>query len=292
MISSMTGYGRAQALLNGREITIEIKAVNHRYFEYGARLPRAFSYLEDEVKKAVAEAVSRGKIEVNISVQNVSAQDTIITINKDIAKAYYEALSQMAEELDIPNDIKATTLSRFGDIFAQTKVQNSEDTIKLDILSTLQEAINSFKNMRANEGEKLKGDILGKLAFLEEITNNIEKKAEERASVYYDKLYQKMQAILNDTQIDEVRVLQEAAIYADRASVDEEIVRLKSHITQYRDLLETHSAIGKKLDFLTQELNREINTIGSKANDLQITNLVINAKSEVEKIREQIQNIE
>ena len=292
MIYSMTGYGRVQNVLNGREITIEIKSVNHRYFEYSSRLPRTVAYLDDAIKKAMAETISRGKVEVNLSLQNISAKDTIISVNKDIARGYYEALSKLAEELNISNDIKISNLARFNDIFSNIKNNESEEIINGDVLSTLQETINIFLEMRNVEGEAIKKDLLNKIGELEQETEIIEKKAIDRASIYYDKLYKKMQTILSDTQIDENRILQEAAIYADKVSIDEEIVRLKSHFEQCKSMLEASSPIGKKLDFLIQEMNREINTIGSKANDLQITDTVINVKSGIEKIREQIQNIE
>ncbi len=288
----MTGYGRAQDVLHGREIVLEIKSVNHRYFEYNSRIPRSYSYLDDAMKKAVSAGISRGKIEVSVFVQNITAQDTTVTVNMDVAKGYYTALNNMAETLDIQNDVKISTLSRFHDIFALVKAEDSEKEIEEDVMQLLQKAMAAFTQMRSAEGEKLKDDILQRLTTIENLIVDVEKDAAERIVKYREKLHQKMLTILDDSKIDEARILQEAAIYADKVAVDEETVRLKSHIKQYREILNTDSSIGKKLDFLTQELNREVNTIGSKANDLNITRTVVDMKSEIEKIREQIQNIE
>lgn len=292
MALSMTGYGRAQDVLHGREIVLEIKSVNHRYFEYNSRIPRSYSYIDDTIKKAVSTKISRGKIEVSMFIQNISAQDTVVTVNMDIAKGYYNALNNMADTLDVPNDVKISTLSRFHDIFALTKAEDSEKEIEEDIMQLLYKALDAFTKMRSAEGEKLKEDILGRLTTIETLIAEVEKDAELRVQKYREKLYQKMTTILEDSKIDETRILQEAAIYADKIAVDEETVRLKSHIKQYREILDADSSIGKKLDFLTQELNREVNTIGSKANDLNITRTVVDMKSEIEKIREQVQNIE
>ena len=292
MVLSMTGFGRASELIDGREITVEIKSVNHRYFEYSSRIPRAYGYLDDPMKKALSAAISRGKIELALTIQNAGAQDVTVSVNKDMARGYITALREVAGEFNIADDITINSLTRFGDLFSIGKAAGEEEAAQTAALAVLQKAISSFVDMRAVEGAALKQDILGRLAFLEEAVRKAEENSAARVSAYTERLYRKLQALLEDRQIDDARILQEGAIYADKTAVDEEMVRLRGHIAQYREILNSDSPVGKKLDFLTQELNREVNTIGSKAGDIQITRLVVDMKSEIEKIREQIQNIE
>ena len=292
MILSMTGYGRAEEVLHGRDITVEIKSVNSRFFEYSSRMPRSYAFLDDRLKKLLSADISRGKVELGLTVQNLETVDTEIVPNVELARQYSNALNELCAELNIANDLKASSLIRLPDVFTAKKAPQNEEQIWQDVQTVAQKALANFVEMRGVEGAKLKEDILGRLAFLEKTVSAIEENSAGRVSRYTEKLYTKLQTILEDRNIDEARLLTEAAIFADKTAVDEETVRLHSHIAQYRDFLEMNSPIGKKLDFLTQELNRETNTIGSKCNELEITRIVVDMKGEIEKIREQIQNIE
>ena len=292
MVLSMTGYGRAGALLHGRDIKVELRSVNSRFFEYSSRLPRACAFLEDKLKKLVAAKVSRGKVELNLSIQNVTAADTVVSVNWQLAKGYCAAINAMSERMDLKNDVTAGMLARFPDVLIQTAAPTDEDELWQDVQSVAQQAIDAFVAMRATEGEKLKEDVAGRLNTIETLVARIEQDSAGRVQAYSDKLYARLQELLGDRNIDEARLVTEAAIFADKTAIDEETVRLHSHVAQYREILELNEPIGRKLDFLTQELNRESNTIGSKCQDVAITRLVVELKSEIEKIREQIQNIE
>lgn len=292
MVLSMTGYGRAGALLHGRDIKVELRSVNARFFEYSSRLPRSCAFLEDKLKKLVASKVSRGKVELNLSIQTVTAADTVVSVNWQLAQGYRAALNAMSERMDLKNDVTAGMLARFPDVLIQTAAPTNEEELWQDVQSVAQQAIEAFVAMRATEGEKLKQDVAGRLTTIEGLVAQIEKDSAGRVQVYSDKLYARLQELLGDRNIDEARLVTEAAIFADKTAIDEETVRLHSHVAQYRDILELDEPIGRKLDFLTQELNRESNTIGSKCQDVAITRLVVELKSEIEKIREQIQNIE
>lgn len=292
MVLSMTGYGRAGALLHGRDIKVELRSVNARFFEYSSRLPRSCAFLEDKLKKLVAAKVSRGKVELNLSIQTVTAADTVVSVNWQLAQGYRAALNAMSERMDLKNDITVGMLARFPDVLTQTAAPTNEEELWQDVQSVAQQAIEAFVAMRATEGEKLKEDVEGRLTTIEELVAQIEKDSAGRVQAYSDKLYARLQELLGDRNIDEARLVTEAAIFADKTAIDEETVRLHSHVAQYREILELNEPIGRKLDFLTQELNRESNTIGSKCQDVAITRLVVELKSEIEKIREQIQNIE
>ncbi|HIW54401.1 MAG TPA: YicC family protein [Candidatus Ruthenibacterium merdigallinarum] len=292
MIFSMTGYGRAEMEIGGRDITVELKSVNARYFEYSSRMPRSFSFMEDKLKKLVNARVFRGKVELGLTVVNVGAQETEIAPNLDLARGYLQAMRAMGAELGLADDLTLSGLARFPDVLVARRAAQDEEQLWEDVRTVAEKAVDSFLSMRAAEGEKLKEDILAKLARVEELVGEVEKASAGRVSAYTEKLYAKLKAILEDRAIDDARVLTEAAIFADKTAVDEETVRLHSHIRQYRDLLELAEPVGRKLDFLTQELNRETNTIGSKCSDLAITRMVVEMKGEIEKIREQIQNIE
>lgn len=292
MVLSMTGYGRAGALLHGRDIKVELRSVNARFFEYSSRLPRSCAFLEDKLKKLVAAKVSRGKVELNLSIQTVTAEDTVVTVNWQLAQGYRAALTAMSERMDLKNDITVGMLARFPDVLMQTAAPTDEDELWQDVKAVAEQAIDSFLAMRATEGEKLKEDVSGRLTTIESLVGQIEKDSAGRVQVYSDKLYARLQELLGDRNIEEARLVTEAAIFADKTAIDEETVRLHSHVAQYREILELNEPIGRKLDFLTQELNRESNTIGSKCQDVAITRLVVELKSEIEKIREQIQNIE
>ncbi len=292
MILSMTGFGRAQKVLNGRDITVEIKSVNSRFFEYSSRMPRSCSFLDDKLKKLLNESISRGKVELSLSVQSIDAQDTVVEPNLEMARGYLEAIRQMSVTLGVLNDVTAMSLARMPDIFTIRKAEKDEEQFWQDVREVAQQAVENFLAMRAAEGVKLREDVLSRLDTLEQYVGTVEENSAVRVQKYTEKLYARLKAVLEDRTVDDARVLTEAALFADKTAVDEETVRLRSHIAQYRDMLSMASPIGKKLDFLTQELNRETNTIGSKCSDVAITRVVVEMKGEIEKIREQIQNIE
>lgn len=292
MVYSMTGYGKGNAVLNGKDITVEIKSVNHRYFEYSSRMSRFFSFLDDKIKKQINETVSRGKVEMSLTIKTVEQSDTIVEVDVALAKSYYEALCAISEELGLEKPCDVNAISRYEGVLTQNKSEEDAEQLAADVSSVVAMALEEFVKMKKAEGEKLYDDVMGRLAAIENIVGEIETIAPLRTQKYQDRLYQKLQTILQDTQIDSQRILTEAAIFADKVAVDEETVRLRSHIAQYRDILNGDARQGRKLDFLTQELNREANTIGSKSNDLEVTRRVVDIKSEIEKIREQIQNME
>ena len=292
MVLSMTGYGRAGALLHGRDIKVELRSVNARFFEYSSRLPRSCAFLEDKLKKLVAAKVSRGKVELSLSIQTVTAADTVVSVNWSLAQGYRAALDSLIEKMDLKNDVTAGMIARFPEVLTQTAAPTNEDELWQDVQSVALQAVDAFVAMRAAEGEKLKADVAGRLDTIEELVAKIEQGSAGRVQAYSDKLYARLQELLGDRSIDESRLVTEAALFADKTSIDEETVRLHSHVAQYREILTLDEPVGRKLDFLTQELNRESNTIGSKCQDVAITRLVVELKSEIEKIREQIQNIE
>ena len=292
MILSMTGYGRARQVLNGREITVELRGVNARFLEYSSRLPRAFAFLEDPLKKLVAARVSRGKVELSLTVQNTTAADTVVTVNWPLAKGYRDAMTALSEQLELKNDMSVSLIARMPDVLAQTAAPLDEEALWADVQAVAGQAVDAFLTMRAAEGEKLKADLLTHLDVVEQLVGGIEANTAGRVKAYSDKLYARLQELLADRSIDESRLVTEAAIFADKTAIDEETVRLHSHIAQYRDILSGDGPVGRKLDFLTQELNREANTIGSKCQDVDITRLVVELKSEIEKLREQLQNLE
>ena len=292
MVLSMTGYGRAEEVRNGRDIAVELRSVNSRYFEYSCRVPRTCAFLEDPLKRLVAEQVHRGKVELSLSIQNVSAADAVVQINWGLAESYCRALSSLAERLDIRNDITVTALTRFPDVLTQSAAPADPDALWADVRAVAGQAVTAFLQMRAAEGEKLRADVEARLLTVEELVRQIEQGSAGRVQTYTQRLYARLQELLADRNIEESRVLTEAALFADKTAIDEETVRLHSHVAQYRQILTLDEPIGRKLDFLTQELNREANTIGSKCQDAALTRLVVELKSEIEKIREQIQNIE
>lgn len=292
MILSMTGYGRANQILGGRDITVEIRSVNSRFFEYSSRMSRSVVFLDDKLKKLLMSRISRGKVELALTIQNIDAPDTTIVANTEVARQYVQAVEEMCSELDLQNDLTVTGIMRLPEIFTTRREKQDEEALWVDIKTVAEQALQNFIMMRAAEGEKLCTDILSRLQTIENTVTEIETNSADRVSRYTEKLYKKLETLLADKNVDEARVLTEAAIFADKTAVDEETVRLKSHIAQYRSILQTDSPIGKKLDFLTQELNRETNTIGSKCNEITVTRMVVDMKGEVEKIREQVQNIE
>lgn len=292
MIKSMTGYGRAEELVDGMYISVEFKSVNHRYFDFSARVPRIYGFLEEKLKTFANSCVSRGKIDCFVSVENLEETDTEIIVNHSLAEGYINAIKELSERFSLENDITAYTLSRFPDVLTLHKAADDEEKIWQSVKGVAQKAIDRFISMREIEGEKLKNDVLSRADFIIEKVGFIERRSPETVKEYNEKLKFRMKELLEDTLVDEQRLLNEAAIFADKIAVAEETVRLRSHISQLRELVNSDEAVGRKLDFLVQEINREANTIGSKAQDVDIAKCVIAIKAEVEKIREQIQNIE
>ena len=292
MIRSMTGYGRAQELRNGRDITVEFRSVNHRYFEFSARVPRAYGYLEEKLKGLAQGSASRGMVEVAVLIQTGDSPDSQVAVNTALAREYVEALRGLGAELGLADDLSLTAISRFGEIFTLKKSPDDEERIWADVSAVAQAAAARFVEMRQTEGRRLREDILGRLCTIEEKVAVVEERSPQTVAEYRAKLTARMEELLGKSGVEEQRILAEAAIVADRWAVDEETVRLRSHIAQLRTILDTPEAVGRKLDFLVQEMNREANTIGSKAQDVAIAQVVVDIKSEIEKIREQIQNIE
>ncbi len=292
MINSMTGFGRCSKVVNGRLITVEIRSVNHRYFEFNSRIQRNLVFMEEKVKAIVSQSISRGKLDVSIYVQALEVSDTVVRPNTLLAASYIKAFEQICDELDIINDITATTFTRIPEIFVIERAQNDEEALLSDVVGILKPALGELCKMRAVEGEKLLRDIEARLLAIDEIARKIEKGDALRKQEYYDKLYSRLKNLLSDNNIEESRLVTEAAIFADKTSVTEETVRISSHIKQFNDIMRGDEPAGRKLDFLTQELNREVNTIGSKISDSDVTMLVVDMKSQIEKIREQIQNVE
>lgn len=292
MIKSMTGYGRSQQILNGHDISVEIKSVNHRFFEFSARVPRVYGYLEGKIKTYVQGLVSRGKIDVSISVFTLDGNDAEVEIDKSLVRGYVNALRGISDEFHLNDDLSLSTIAKISEVFSVRKTVGDEEIIWNDVLVVAKAAVEKFIDMREVEGEQMKADVLLRLTSISRIVDNIESRAPITLTNYRERLTAKMKEILSDSNIDEQRILMEAAIYSDKIAVDEEIVRLRSHLKQFGDLLSEEDSVGRKLDFLVQELNREINTIGSKAQDVEITAQVVEIKAEIEKIREQIQNIE
>jgi len=288
----MTGYGRSQKILNGRDISVEIRSVNHRYYEYTSRIPRTYSYIDEKLKAVLKTSVARGKVEVSVTINNIEGKDSQIAINKGVAEGYVTALRSISEELALKDDLTLSNLIRIPDVFNIQKTPDDEEQICADVSEVTAEALERFVAMRETEGTRLKNDILEKTDFIIERVKMVEELSPLTVEAYRNKLYKKLSEVLADKNIDEQRIITEAAIFSEKIAVDEETVRLRSHIAQLRDILESNEAVGRKLDFIVQEINREVNTIGSKAQDLNITKIVVDMKSEIEKIREQIQNVE
>ena len=292
MIKSMTGFGRARELLNGREITVEIRAVNHRYYEFSSRLPRSLTFAEERLKSLLQGKISRGKVEVSVTVQNITAAAEVITANKEVIGGYVSALREIKDEFSLTDDLSLSAVMRLPDAFTVVKADTDEEQLWSDLRTVAESALDSFLKMRETEGERKKTDILARLKTIEGTVSFIEERSPILVESYRKRLYERMREVLNDTGIDENRILLEAGIFSEKTAVDEETVRLHSHIAQFREMLESNEPIGRKLDFLVQEMNRETNTIGSKVQDIEVTKIVVDQKSEIEKIREQIQNIE
>ena len=292
MIRSMTGYGRDQQLLHGRSITVEIRSVNHRYFEFSCRAPRGCAFLEDRLKRALQSAISRGKVEVSLTLQTIENRHTSVAVDHALAGQYLTALRALGEEYSLPDDLTLSVVARLPDVFTVCRDEEDEEELAADVLSVLQNALARFVAMRETEGERLRADVLSRLSVMEEHLSFVEERSPQTLEEYRARLTARLTELLNGAVPDENRILTEAGIVADRLAVDEETVRLRSHFAQLRKIMESTEPVGRKLDFLVQEMNRETTTIGSKCSDTAIAGHVVEMKSEIEKIREQIQNIE
>mgnify|MGYP003293817193 CR=1 FL=1 len=292
MIKSMTGYGSAKGTVDGLEIHIELKSVNNKFLDTSVRLPRGYLFAEEAIKAAVQRHISRGKLDVYMNVESSQSSELCVKVNEELLKSYLDAIGHIAESCNLPNDATAMSVSRFPDVLTVEKVEHDPEALAAGIAAIAEQALEDFDRMRLREGEKLREDVLNRLAAIASMVCTVEQESPKTVAEYRKRLEQKMAEVLGNTMIDENRILAEAAIFADHIAVDEETVRLRSHMSQLREMLDGNSPIGRKIDFLIQEFNREANTIGSKCQNSDIAHVVVDLKSEIEKIREQIQNIE
>ncbi|MCQ2467565.1 MAG: YicC family protein [Clostridia bacterium] len=294
MAYSMTGFGRSEKIFATRRYTVELKSVNSRYCDINVRLPRLFNFAESAIRKLVSDQLSRGKVDIYISYEDQESASAEVTVNTGLARAYSEAIKKLAEETGRPDDLSATRLSSYQDVLVVRQANVDEDTLMRELTEVCKEAIDGMLQMRKIEGDNLCADLLQKVSFLEATRNEIAERAPQVVADYRERLSNRIDEILDSEKralYDDARLAAEVAVFADKAAIDEELSRLISHFAQARTILSSNGAIGKKMDFLVQEINREVNTIGSKANDLEITNRVLLMKNEIEKIREQIQNL-
>ncbi len=292
MIRSMTGYGRAVETVNGREITVELRSVNNRYLDCNIKLPRTLSFAEEAVKQAVKQAVSRGKVDIFISLHSEKGTEAKVSLNTAMVEGYLDAMQQMVQAYDVKNDICVSLLARMPEVFTVEKPEVDEEALQQDLMQVLAKALESYNAMRTTEGEALESDLRSRGATIEGLVSRVEAGNAQTVIDYRTRLENKLKEVLANTNIDESRILTEAAIFADKVAVDEETVRLRSHLKQMYAMLSGGGAVGRKLDFLLQEMNREANTIGSKCTDVVLARIVVDIKAELEKIREQTQNIE
>ena len=292
MVNSMTGYGRGEAVKDGRSFVIEVRSVNNRYLDCNIKLPRSYAFAEDALKKRVQQATTRGKVDVFVTMDQAASDGLVVRVNEPLAESYYQALTALGARFALKDDISVSLLARFPDVLQVEKAEEDADQLTADLCEVMDLALADYNAMRAREGKKLEEDVLSRLTTMEGFVARVEERSPQTLADYRARLEKKMAEVLENTQLDEARILTEAAIFADKIAVDEETVRLRSHIAQFRDMLQKGGPVGRKLDFLVQEMNRETNTIGSKCNDLEISNVVVDMKAEIEKIREQIQNLE
>jgi len=292
LIKSMTGYGRAVETINGREFTVEVRSVNNRYLDCSVRLPRILSFAEESVKQAVKGSISRGKVDVFVSLRSEGADEVQVTLNTSVLEGYLSAMRQIVEKYNVLDDISVSTVSKLPEVFLMEKPQVDEEQLQEDLMHVACSALANYNAMRATEGEALDRDLRNRSYTIEQLVGLVEVGNAQTVIDYRARLEAKLREVLENTNIDESRILTEAAIFADKVAVDEETVRLRSHLKQMREMLDSGEAIGRKLDFLLQEMNREANTIGSKCTDVNLARIVVDIKAELEKIREQTQNIE
>ena len=292
MIRSMTGYGGAKGTAQGLELSIELKSVNNRFLDTSVRLPRTYLFAEEAVKAAVQRHISRGKVDVFVTVESAGTQDVVVKVNEPLLRGYLAALQQVSVICGVPNDATAMSLSRMPDVLTEEKAETDQDAVAAAITEVLEQALGEYDAMREREGEKLREDIASRVDTIERLVTRVEEESPRTVADYKARLEQKMREVLETAGIEESRILTEAAIFADKVAVDEETVRLRSHMAQMREMLAGDKPVGRKLDFLVQEMNREANTIGSKCQNADIAHVVVDIKAEIEKIREQVQNIE
>lgn len=292
MFKSMTGYGRHEALNNGKKILVEIKSVNHRYSDYSVKVPRFYGYLEDKIREYMSKYVSRGKIDIYVSVESYQEADKEIILNEELAKNYIDVLHSLVEKFELKDDISVSTVARYTEIFKSERKEEDDEEIWKLVKDVLEPAKDSFCAMREREGARIYEDLANRIEYMKSIAKKIDERSPKTVEEYKKKLYTKIKELLEDKDIDEARVLTEVAIFADKVAINEEMVRLASHFDEFYDIAKRDEPAGRKLDFLVQEINREVNTTGSKANDIEIAKMVVELKAEIEKLREQIQNIE
>ena len=292
MIKSMTGYGRGQAVIDGKDITVEIRSVNHRYFEFSSRVPRVYGFLDEKLKSYLQAAVARGKVEVGVFIEEVEAGGSEVTVNHALAKGYLDALHEIGETYGLREDATALTLARFPDVLTVRRAEQDEEALWEAVRTVADEAIAGFIAMREREGAKLRDDVLHRRDLILKAVEVVEERSPQTVKEHMAKVVARMQELLESAQVDEGRLLTEAALFADKIAVAEETVRLRSHLDLLEQLVTSDEPVGRKIDFLVQEINRETNTIGSKSQDVQLARVVVDIKAEIEKIREQIQNIE
>lgn len=292
MVKSMTGFGRSQVNLNGYEVSCELKSVNHRYFDLHARISRRYGYLEDRIKEELKKKLNRGRLEISINIEKTNESKRNIKVDKGLAMAYHESLKDLAENLDIPANFKVVDIFRLPDVFNLVDEAEDPEIVWQTLREALDEAVDSLVEMRRKEGSNLSQDILARNDYILNAVETLAKRSPLVAQEYQEKLRSRIADLVNGAAVDETRLLQEAAIFADKASITEEIVRLQSHIKHLNELMQSTEAVGRKCDFLVQEMFREINTVASKANDIEMSQIVVEVKAELEKIREQLQNIE
>ena len=292
MVKSMTGYGRARETLHQRDITVEVRSVNNRFLDCTVKMPRAYVFAEDAVKAHVRSAVSRGKVDVFVTIDASAADVSVVTVNQPLARGYYQALTQLKSMFSLEGDVTPMTLAKLPDVLTVTKAEEDLETVAADICQVLDKALAAYNTMRAVEGRRLAEDIAGRLVTIETAVGRVERQSPQTVSAYRERLEKKMREVLASTTMDEGRILTEAAIFADKVAVDEETVRLRSHFQQLQKLVDSDGPVGRKIYFLVQEMNREANTIGSKSLNSKIAYLVVDIKALIEKIREQVQNVE
>lgn len=292
MIKSMTGYGRQETVLEGKKILAEVRSVNHRFSDYSIKLPRHMLFLEDKVRCLASEYITRGKVDIYIAVENFGEGDKEIILNEPLAKSYLEALHKLRDTFDLRDDISVSRVAMFGDVFRAERREEDEEQLWNEVSGVLREALQKFSDMRSREGERIYRDLYDRIGYMKSLAEEIEEREPGIVADYEKRLYDKIKETLGDTQIDESRILTEVALFADKVAVNEELVRLSSHFEEYYSILDKNEPAGRKLDFLIQEINREVNTIGSKANDITVSKKVVELKGEIEKLREQIQNVE
>ncbi|MCH5210266.1 MAG: YicC family protein [Oscillospiraceae bacterium] len=292
MLRSMTGYGRRESVTDGKKILAEIKSVNHRYSDYNIKVQRHLGFLEDKIRKHVSQFITRGKVDVYVNVENYETADKEISLNKAVAVNYIDVLKELRDEFGLKDDISVMTVARNSELFKTDRVEEDEDALWESVKNVLDEALGDFIAMRSREGERIQEDLCNRIKYMGTLVKTVDERSPQTVKEYSDRLYEKIKEVLDGHEIDEARVLTEVAIYADKVAVNEETVRLGSHFAEFDEIINSGEPAGRKLDFLIQEINREVNTIGSKASDIEIAKTVVTLKGEIEKLREQIQNIE